>query len=121
MSPRPSSTRTRRQCFEHWRHETPHGWRMTCQCGCGQEFNPATQKWDADHLIVREHGGSDDPPNVRPLLYDCHKVKTGKDKGDIAKGVRQSDSIYGVRQSRSKLRRPEGMHYDWEQGRYVRD
>jgi len=121
MSPRPSSTKVRRAVFLYWRFDTAHGWRMTCQI-CGIEIHPVRDVWHADHEIVRAHDGSDDPPNVRPLCKVCHATKTyTKDLPEIAKGVRQSDSIYGVRQSRSKLRRPEGMHYSWEERRYVRD
>jgi len=102
MTKRASSTKVRRQCFEYWRHLTDHGWRMRCRCGCDVEFNPATTAWEADHLIVHAHGGSDEPPNVRPLLAACHKKKTAKDVGKIAKAQRQSDSVYGVRRSQGK-------------------
>jgi 5-methylcytosine-specific restriction endonuclease McrA len=122
MSKRPNSTKTRRACFLYWRFSTPHGWRLKCGCGCGIEFNPATTAWDADHDIPREHGGSDDPPNVRPLLEACHRLKTStKDIPEIAKGKRVSDSVYGVKRPKSKLMKPPGMKYDWERGRYVRE
>jgi hypothetical protein len=93
---------------------------MRCQCGCETEFNPASEKWEADHDVVHHHGGSDDPPNLRPLLYACHREKSGHDKRRIAKGQRQSDSIYGVKRPSSKLRKPEGAQYDWDKRRYVR-
>lgn len=123
MGARGNSTVIRRKCFEYWRYPAPRGggWRMKCQCGCGTEFNPAAEKWEADHEHLHTYDGSDEPPNVRPVLYACHKIKSGKDKTFIAKGQRQSDSVYGVKRPRSSLRKPEGMHFDWERGRYVRD
>ena len=121
MSLRPNSTAMRRRVFEYWRYETPHGFRMDCQGeACGAVIHPARDRWEADHDVVRAHGGSDHPPNVRPLCYPCHRAKSGKDKSRIAKGQRQSDSIYGVKRPSSNLRKPEGMEYDWRRGRYVK-
>lgn len=117
-SPRPASVKTRRAVFLYWRYETPHGWRMKCQCGCETEFNPASEKWEADHEIVRAHLEDDEPPNVRPLLYACHRAKSGKDKTFIAKGKRQSDSVYGVKRPSSKLRKPKGAKWNWSRRRY---
>jgi hypothetical protein len=126
---RPASTKVRRECFHYWRYNTRHGWRMRCgghsnrkvEGCCGKIINPANEKWIADHEILHTYGGSDDPPNVRPMCIACEKVKTSGDIKFVAKGKRQSDSIYGVRQSRSKLGKPAGHHYDWERRRYVRD
>lgn len=120
-SHRPNSTTIRRACFAYWRYQDEHGrWVMDCQ-ECGSQIVPARDKWDADHDIVRAEDGSDEPPNVRPLCKHCHNNKTKKDVRSIAKGKRQSDSVYGVRRSRSRLGKREGMHYDWEQRRYVPD
>lgn len=103
MTTRGNSTVIRRKCFAYWRYLTPRGWRMRCQCGCNVEFNPADVKWEADHEHLHTYDGSDDPPNVRPLIYRCHKAKSGKDKTFIAKGQRQSDSVYGVKRSRRPM------------------
>jgi 5-methylcytosine-specific restriction endonuclease McrA len=87
---------------------------------CGNVIHPATGTWEADHEVVREHGGSDEPPNVRPLCYQCHRTKSGKDKSRIAKGQRQSDSVYGVKRSSKPMAgsRASGwkhkMNGDWE-------
>ena len=120
---RPGSTITRRKCFHFWRYQTEHGWRMKC-AGCGREIHPASEPWEADHLIVHAHGGSDEPPNIRPLCSgkgSCHATKTKRDISFIAKGKRQSDSIYGVKRPSSTLRKRDGYRYDWQQRRYVRE
>lgn len=104
---RPNSTKIRRAAFLYWRYETPHGWRMKCggddnyRAGayCGGEIHPAIDKWIANHDSERAHDGSDEPPNVRPRCKACDSRETPKDLKFIAKGKRQSDSIYGVKQS----------------------
>lgn len=99
MNTRGNSTKIRRKVFLYFRYMTPHGWRMRCQCGCETEFNPAADRWEADHDHLHTYDGSDDPPNTRPYLYRCHRAKSGEDKAFIAKGQRQSDRIYGVKRS----------------------
>lgn len=44
--------------------------------------------WDADHMIAREIGGSDDDDNLAPAHKDCHKAKTKRDVVAIAKSNR---------------------------------
>lgn len=110
-------------CFKYWKLETGDG-RIMLPCKgkfCkGALFNAATTTWHADHEIVRAHGGSDYPPNVRPLCKACHAEKTAKvDIPAIAKGKRQTKSVYGIKR-RSGFRRPHGAVYDWSRGRYVR-
>ena len=48
--------------------------RFRCQL-CGQK---ATQ---ADHIIPRAMGGTDDPGNLQALCTHCHAVKTGRQGG----------------------------------------
>lgn len=92
-----NSTRTRRKCFEFWRSSDN---KMICQNpACCVVIDPVQDRWEADHEVVREHGGSDDPPNVRPLCLHCHKEKTAKDAGRIAKARRQRDQNFGIKRS----------------------
>lgn len=35
-----------------------------------------TEELQADHIIPRAKGGSDDEDNLRAICVDCHKVKT---------------------------------------------
>ena len=84
---RGNSTVIRRKVFNYFRYQTEHGWRMKCQCGCETEFNPAKEKWEAHHDDVPHvYDGSDEPPNVKPVLYHCHKPITAQQKTFIAKG-----------------------------------
>ena len=117
---RGSATKIRRKCFEYWRYQTEHGWRMRCRCGCEIEFNPATEAWEAEHLIPSGLNGSDDPPNVRPFLSKHQALKTKKDVKDIAKAKRVSDQTYGVRRASSSLRKPPGLKWNWDRRRYER-
>lgn len=49
----------------------------------------AAQPWDADHMVSRELGGSDDIENLAPAHRDpCHREKTKRDVGMIAKSNR---------------------------------
>lgn len=33
-----------------------------------------------DHIIPKRAGGSDDEINLQPLCYNCHQIKTARDK-----------------------------------------
>jgi hypothetical protein len=120
--PRPASAKVRKACFEYWKVSVDGYYMLPCKCpDCkGALFNPANTRWDAEHRIVREHGGSDDPPNVRPLKYACHKIKTADDLGRLAKSRRQGEKTFGVRRSKG-FYRPKGIKFDWGSGRYRRE
>ncbi len=124
MSPRPSSLKLRQACFDYWKLETGQGFRLPCKgkaCN-GRLMNPAGEKWHADHHVVREHGGSDEPPNVRPMCVPCHKIKTGEvDIPAIAKGRRQAKSVFGIKQPEGFRKPPPGFKYSWKERRLVRE
>lgn len=95
-------SKLRDDCFQYWKIEAGGGFRLPCHCkNCkGALFNPAITEWHADHRIPREHGGSDAPPNVRPLMVACHRTKTAEeDVPSIRKGQRQARRVYGIKQS----------------------
>lgn len=125
MSPRPPSVKMRRLTFmaHKYQHPITKRWVMDCHV-CGGVIEPAIQKWEADHVTPRADGGSDDVANLAPICAggkgSCHGEKTAKDVSMIAKGKRQSDSVYGVKRPSSSLKKPDGMKYDWGQKRYVR-
>lgn len=49
----------------------------------------ANEPWDADHMLSRELGGSDDIENLAPAHRDpCHRNKSKEDVRLIAKGNR---------------------------------
>ena len=49
---------------------------------CGK---PAT---DADHVVARGEGGSDDFTNLRAFCHACHSSRTGTDQGGFSRGHR---------------------------------
>jgi 5-methylcytosine-specific restriction endonuclease McrA len=50
-----------------------------------------------DHHIPLAIGGDDDESNLQPLCKGCHRLKTGKDLGTIAKGKRVRQRHLGIR------------------------
>lgn len=96
---------------------------MKCSCGCGVEFNPAQEKWRADHGARWAEGGKDVPENLWPILTSCDAGIDGKaaeDTRQVAKGKRVRDKHFGIKQ-KSGFYKPPGMKYDWKQGRYRKD
>lgn len=97
----------RERCFNHWKVETESGIRLPCFCEtCNGEvyFNPAITKWQAAHRIHKAWGGSDDPENVRPMIWDHHRTEThSKDIPEIADAKRKGQKHFGVK-TRDKRR-----------------
>ena len=111
-----------KRCYDYWLVTVDGYHRLPCHCDAckGALFNPANTRWEADHRIPRAHGGSDDPPNVRPMKYACHRLKTEKqDIPAIAKGKRQAARVFGIKRSRG-FYKPKGMKFDWSSGKYIR-
>lgn len=50
---------------------------------CRRKLGPA-DRWDADHTIALENGGTNDLTNFRVLCEWCHKPKTADDHGTAA-------------------------------------
>lgn len=67
-----------------------------CACGCEQEISAATGI-DWDHVIPLELGGEDEIENMQPLTVRCHKAKTARDHGDIAKAKRRQAKHLGLK------------------------
>lgn len=106
------TTRIRRNCFDYWKTKDL---KLVCY-RCSSIMDPARQQWEAEHELVRAHGGSDDPPNVKPVCIPCHKAKTKTDKGRIAKGVRQRDRHFNIKRSKKPM--PGGKNSEWKQTFY---
>ena len=50
---------------------------------------------EVDHILPRNHGGSDDPTNLQALCYSCNAMKRDRDDADL-RAVRES---YGHREA----------------------
>lgn len=67
----------------------------------------AGEEWDADHVLSRELGGSDDVSNLSPAHRDpCHRLKSKEDVRLIAKGnrIRRQADPETRRQTRHPIR-----------------
>lgn len=80
----------------------------------------AADKWDVDHILPLALGGPDDESNLAPAHKVCHVAKSRVDVGRIRKADRQRAKFIGVKPP-SKFKRPDGVRFDWRQGRYVKE
>lgn len=46
-------------------------------------------QWQADHILPRIRGGTDDLDNLRTLCVPCHKIETKRLAGELAKERRE--------------------------------
>jgi hypothetical protein len=111
---RPSSTVTRRRCYDYWKQ--PDGG-LICYI-CKRHFTLAEVKqtkpplWDAEHEIPRSISldpNKDLPPNVKPACRPTcenheygHAEKTRKDIKSFAKVQRHQDKEMGFSRGRGK-------------------
>lgn len=51
---------------------------------CGLVLMPG--KWECDHIVPREQGGSNDEANLQSLCVPCHQAKTAREAKARAKG-----------------------------------
>ena len=115
MSKRPHSNALHRACVAYWKR--PHPFivkREVMYCGiCDARIDLGLDVWDGDHEIPHALGGSDDPPNYRPLCLPCHRKKTfTKDIPAIAKMKRVCDRHHGVKRSSTPM--PFGKRSKWK-------
>lgn len=118
MNKRPSSTKLRRQCFDANKKvdEAGHIY-MVCHL-CGNRIDPVRDRWEAEHPTPHANGGEE----VLPAHESCHHPKTARDLHEIARGKRQADRHFGVKQSSGSFRKPPpGYKYDWSSRRYVKE
>lgn len=97
---RRDSVKDRRECFERNRRTDENG-RIVLDCSiCGGIILPAQERWEAEHTIPHHFGGTE----TKPVHPHCHKPKTAKDLGDIAKGKRVRDKTFGIERSKGSFR-----------------
>ena len=95
---RPSSTKVRRECFDYWKRldeaGTPY---LVCYMTGARIYPSRGDQWEAEHSVRRSSGGSDKPPNVKPVLVSAHKPKTSSDITENAKGKRVAEKHFGIK------------------------
>ena len=92
--------------------------RVYLVCGlCGGRINPAVEGWEADHPIPHAFDGKEGVP----VHIKCHRAKTSEQAPVIAKSKRVSAKHLGIRRKSSALSKRDGMKYDWQAKRYVRE
>ncbi len=60
------------------------------------------EAWDAEHVIPWEISRDDSDENLRPAHVKCHRVKTARDRKDIAKVHRIEARHKGAKTSRGR-------------------
>jgi hypothetical protein len=92
--------RARRKCFEQhkWNDESGKLW-LTC-CFCQGRIDPATQKWEAAHQIRHSLTADNEPSNVKPAHYKCHRETVPDDTKAAAKDVRVFEKAMGIKRKR---------------------
>ena len=121
MSPRPNSTKVRRECFDahKWTHPVTGRIMLTCHI-CKGDINPAVERWDAEHTIRRVLSNDDSPINVMPAHEACHDIKTPLDIKANSKGKRVRDKHYGIIRKQGFRKPPPGFAYSWKARRMVK-
>lgn len=71
-----------------------------CQCGCFRRITPG-MPWMTDHVVALINGGRNRETNLRTLLVDCHKRKTGED-------VAEKSAVATVRKKHLGIRKTKG-------------
>ena len=73
----------------------------TCHlCGCKIGVGEA---WDVEHIIALEISGDDSDDNLAPAHRSCHRAKTSKDAGMIAKAKRVHAKHIGAHQPKRAI------------------
>lgn len=118
-----NSTKARRICFEAHKIESDGFIFLRCHV-CKHELDPVREKWRADHIRRHAEGGEDTAENLYPICMDCDGGVGGKAADDtiqVAKGKRNRDKHFGIKQKTGFRKPPPGMKYDWKRGGYRRD
>ena len=109
--------RFRKEVF-HAHKKADETGRVYLVCGiCKGRINPAVEGWEADHTIPHAFGGCEGVP----VHIKCHRAKTSEQAPVIAKSKRVSAKHLGIRRKSSALSKRDGMKYDWQAKRYVRE
>ena len=92
--------KARRECFKaHHKTDEAGAIYMTC-CICGGKINPATEGWEAAHVIRYSLTADNSPDNVLPAHFKCHRETVPSDTKAAAKDVRVNEKHFGIKRKR---------------------
>ncbi len=90
---------------------------MRCCENCGVNIRPGNGP-EYHHINPAYFDGDNDLDNCKVLCKNCHGEQTTKvDIKNISKSRRIIKRNAGIKK-RSSFRRPSGMKYNWQRGRY---
>ena len=98
-----NSTRARRICFDAHKQQDGMGVYLLCHI-CDRRISPGRDDWDADHIRRHAEGGEETSENLWPAHAACHRTKSAKDVGEVAKGKRVAAKHYGIKRGPKKGR-----------------
>ena len=64
---------------------------------CGEKIDGTREAWELEHIIPYALMRDDSDENLAPAHVSCHRAKTRKDKGDIAKSNRVRAKHFGAK------------------------
>ncbi|WP_406873279.1 hypothetical protein WHT83_06160 [Aminobacter sp. P9b] len=118
-TPRLRMTDKRRQ---HIFSENCTGHNVAPCCICGKPIHRHNDRWIVEHKRALALLGPDTNTNCGPAHYDCAQVKTHtEDLPRIRKAKRQQARHEGTHKPSRGFKRPDGLVYDWQKRRYVRE
>ena len=90
-----------------------------CCRECGRKLGPGDD-WIVEHVIALENGGTNDFDNLGITGKCCKAEKDARDHAQAGKQRRTSAKhlVSNSMRKRSKLRKPDGMKFNWSLGRY---
>jgi hypothetical protein len=113
MARRASSTLVRKWCFDYWK--TPDEKLVCYKCGAALDPKKSPKCWEAEHDLPHNLGGSDKPPNVKPICAPefggCHAEKTKVAVARYAKGEAVRAKRYGFRRSKTPIPGSRGTRW----------
>lgn len=82
----------------------------------------AGDDWILEHVTALQNGGDNKDANMAVTCGWCLPAKNKEDAGKAAKGrgVATANVIPTKRREKSRLRKPDGMTFNWKSGRYER-
>lgn len=82
------------------------------------------ERWYDEHVIALENGGTNAWDNRALTCRNCFQPKNAEDDKKAAKGRAVATACIippSQRQKRHRLKKPEGMKFNWSTGRYERE